>query len=88
MLKDVLAGRHPMTIQHAKRIEEFLGIGADWLLYGDEDAKECPCGDAMIRYLKKHPDVRREIWEKMTDGGGEESKPQSESTDMQESSIR
>lgn len=65
VLKDVLAGRHEMTIQYAKKIEEFLGIGADWLLYGDEDAKECPCGDVMIRYLKKHPEIRREIWEKI-----------------------
>lgn len=72
LLKDVLAGRRQMTIHYAKKIEEAFDIGSDWLLYGDEDAKEYPCGETMIRYLKKHPNVRREIWKRMSeDDSGE-----------------
>lgn len=65
ILSDVLAGRKQLTIRYAKKIEEALGIGADWILYGDESAKDCPCTDAMIRFIKKHPEIRTEIYEKM-----------------------
>ncbi len=54
-----------MTVRYAKKIEDALGIGEDWLMYGKEDAKECPCGEAMIRFLKNHPKLRMEIWEEM-----------------------
>ncbi|MCD8011775.1 MAG: helix-turn-helix domain-containing protein [Lachnospiraceae bacterium] len=65
MLGDVIAGRKKLTIFYAKKIEESLGIGADWLMYGDEKAKEYPLSDAMIRYMKEHPEIRKEIFERM-----------------------
>ncbi|MCD8397386.1 MAG: helix-turn-helix transcriptional regulator [Lachnospiraceae bacterium] len=65
MLGDVLAGKRQLTIRYAKKIEEALDVGADWLLYGDEDAKECPLSDEMTSYIKKHPELRKEIREKM-----------------------
>lgn len=63
MLNDVIAGRHQMTVKYAKRLEETLGIGADWILYGDEAAKEYPCDDRMVRYIKKHPEIRKQLWD-------------------------
>lgn len=67
MLNDVISGRRQMTIRYAQKIEETLGVGADWILFGDEAAKDYPCGESMIRFLKKHPEIRKEIWEKMQD---------------------
>ncbi|MCC8044657.1 MAG: helix-turn-helix domain-containing protein [Clostridiales bacterium] len=73
MLSDVMTGKRQMTIRYAKKIEEALGIGADWILYGDESAKNCPCTDAMIRFIKKHPEIRTEIYEKMKEEKAKES---------------
>lgn len=70
MLKDIMSGRYQMTIHYAQKVEDAMGVGADWLLYGDEDAKDYPCGSEMINYLKRHPDARKELWEKMHDGAG------------------
>lgn len=65
MLGDVISGRKPLTIRYARKIEETLGVGMDWLLYGDERAKETPCDEVMIKYIKTHPDVRKEIRKRM-----------------------
>lgn len=65
LLNEVLSGKQQLTIKCAKKIEAALGIGADWLLYGDEDAKDYPLSDAMIKYMKKHPEIRKEIFERM-----------------------
>ncbi|MCC8080535.1 MAG: helix-turn-helix transcriptional regulator [Lachnospiraceae bacterium] len=65
MLRDVISGRKKLTIRYAGRIEEAMGIGADWLLYGDEDAKDYPLSDTVIRYMKKHPEIRKDIYRKM-----------------------
>ncbi|MCD8336908.1 MAG: helix-turn-helix domain-containing protein [Lachnospiraceae bacterium] len=65
LLNEVLSGKQQLTIKCAKKIEASLGIGADWLLYGDEDAKEYPLSDALIKYMKKHPEIRKEIHERM-----------------------
>ena len=64
-LSEVMSGKKPLTISYAKKIEEPLGVGADWLLYGDEEAKEYPLTDAMMKYIKTHPEIRKEIKEKM-----------------------
>ena len=58
-----------MTRRFAERVEREFAVGAGWLLYGDEKCKDYPCGDEMIGFLKKNPDVRREVWKKMKDGG-------------------
>ncbi|MCD8104318.1 MAG: helix-turn-helix domain-containing protein [Lachnospiraceae bacterium] len=65
LLNEVLSGKKQLTIKYAKKIEETLGVGADWLLYGDEDAKEYPLSDTVIKYMKKHPEIRKEIYERM-----------------------
>lgn len=69
MLNDVVSGRRQMTIRYAKKIEETLGVGVDWLLYGDEAAKEYPCEDRMVRYIKAHPELRKQIWDEMNESG-------------------
>ena len=46
-------------------MEDELGIGADWLLYGDESQKRWPCSGRMIDYLRRHPEERRKIWMEM-----------------------
>ncbi|MCD7833746.1 MAG: helix-turn-helix domain-containing protein [Lachnospiraceae bacterium] len=65
LLNEILSGKKQLTIKYAKKIEETLGVGADWLLYGDEDAKEYPLSDAVIKYMKKHPEIRKEIYGRM-----------------------
>lgn len=42
-----------------------MGVGADWLLYGDEDANDYPLSDTVIRYMKKYPEIRKDIYRKM-----------------------
>lgn len=69
MLNDVVSGRRQMTIRYAKKIEETLGVGMDWLLYGEEAAKAYPCSESMIGYLKKHPEMRKQIWDAMKEDG-------------------
>jgi hypothetical protein len=49
----------------AKRIEDACGIGTEWLLHGDEDAKYHPCGQRMNSFLKRHPEARKLVWEMM-----------------------
>lgn len=74
MLSDVISGRKQLTIRYAKKVEEALGVGADWLLYGDERAKDYPFTDTMMKYIKTHPDIRKEIQESMkTDGMTEDN---------------
>lgn len=68
MLADVISGRKQLTIRYAKKFEETLGVGSDWLLYGDEKAKEYPLSDEMIRFLKEHPEIRKDIQERMDVG--------------------
>lgn len=70
LLNDVISGRNQMTIRYARKIEETLGVGADWLLYGDEAAKKYPCSESMIKFLKSNPDVREEVWKKMKEREG------------------
>lgn len=64
-LQAIMKGERLLSLRYAERMEEEYGVGADWLLYGREAAKEYPCGREMISYLKHHPEVRKEIWEKM-----------------------
>ena len=57
--------RISMSAKFAQRVEDELGIGADWLLYGDESQKRWPCSGRMIDYLRRHPEERRKIWMEM-----------------------
>ncbi len=58
MLSDVMSGRKPLKIRYAKKIEEALGVSADWLMYGYEETKDYPLTDAMMNYIKTHPEIR------------------------------
>ena len=57
--------RRKLTMRMAKRIEDACGIGTEWLLHGDEGAKYHPCGQRMNSFLKRHPEARKLVWEKM-----------------------
>lgn len=47
-----------------RKIADYFDVGVDWLAYGDELAKDYPVNEGMIEFLKKNPEVRKEIWEK------------------------
>ncbi|MCD7751948.1 MAG: helix-turn-helix domain-containing protein [Lachnospiraceae bacterium] len=68
-LNALMEGRREMTRRFAERVEREFDVGADWLLYGDETCKKWPCGEEMIGFLKKNPNVRREVWKQMKNGG-------------------
>ena len=57
--------RISMSSKFAQRVEDELGIGAEWLLYGDETQKRWPCSVRMIDYLRRHPEERKKIWHEM-----------------------
>ena len=65
IIEDVVYGRRKLTLRMAQRIEDACGIGTEWLLHGDEDAKYHPCGQRMTSFLKKHPEARKLVWEMM-----------------------
>ena len=48
-----------------KKMAEAFSVGFDWLAYGNEDAKEFPCDDAMISFLNSNPELRKYISKKM-----------------------
>lgn len=60
-------GHARLTIENAQIIEDLLGIGIEWLLYGDEEKKVAPVGQRMEQWLWKHKDVRVKIWRMMLD---------------------
>lgn len=78
MLSEVMSGKKPLTINYAKKIEEPLGVGADWLLYGDEEAKEYPVTETMMKYIKTHPEARKKIKEMMNENGTERAEEEKE----------
>ena len=41
-------GHMRLTIENAQKIEDEYGVGAEWLLYGDERKKSFPVGRRMI----------------------------------------
>ncbi|MCD7825535.1 MAG: hypothetical protein LUH14_06210 [Clostridiaceae bacterium] len=48
---------------------EELGVGKEWLMYGDEHSKEYPCGRHMKAYLNEHPERREIVWKWMQEDG-------------------
>ena len=63
-------GRREMTKGLAKKLENAYDVSSKWLLYGDELSKDWPCGDKMISFLERHPEVRKYVWEKMMEEDG------------------
>lgn len=64
-LQDLMNDRRKLTARYAEKIEKAFAVGADWLLFGIEEAKEYPCGNEMIGFLKQNPEVRKLVREKM-----------------------
>jgi transcriptional regulator with XRE-family HTH domain len=64
-LVEVEFGRRKMTTRFAKKIEDACDISASWLLYGDEQSKENPCGEKMIEFLRNTPEARKLVKEMM-----------------------
>lgn len=48
-----------------RRISESLGVGMDWVLYGDESRKKFPCDMKMVEFLKEHEEIREMLWVRM-----------------------
>lgn len=59
----IFAGKQKFTENFARKIESEFKVGADWLLYGDETAKNYPLTDYVIYYLKSNEELRKMIWQ-------------------------
>lgn len=46
------------------KIVETCGVGADWLLYGNNSRKDYPLTDQIIEFFWDEPELRKLIWEK------------------------
>lgn len=58
-------GHMRLTKENAQKIEDEYGVGAEWLLYGDESKKDYPVGKRMIEWLWENKDEREKIWHLM-----------------------
>ena len=58
-------GHVRLTKENAQKIEDEYGVGAEWLLYGDESKKDYPVGKRMIEWLWENKDEREKIWHLM-----------------------
>ena len=56
-------GHVGLTVENAKKIEDAYGIGAEWILYGDEGKKRYPIGNKILDYLWNHEEERKRLWE-------------------------
>ena len=54
-----------LTEENAQKIEDRFGVGAEWILYGDDERKNYPIGRRMIEWLWKHEDERKRLWRLM-----------------------
>ena len=57
-LSQIELGNRPLTEKRANDIAEKLHVSVDWLLYGDERAKDYPVDAEMVEWLKAHPEKR------------------------------
>lgn len=55
----------PLNSDKAKKIADALNVGVDYILYGDESKKTYPVNDVLIEWLWSHPEIRKEIWDKI-----------------------
>lgn len=58
-------GMRTITLRQAKKIADACNVGIDWLMYGEETAKEYPLNDRMLEYLQKYPEIRKMVLEKI-----------------------
>lgn len=54
----------PSTFSAAK-IEEQFDVGADWIMYGNEEKKEFPLSEKLIKWLWTKPEIRKKLWKEM-----------------------
>ena len=54
----VETGNNPLSEKMASEIADRLHLGVDWLLYGNERAKDWPLDTEMVDWLKEHPEKR------------------------------
>ena len=54
----VETGNNPVSEKMASEIADRLHLGVDWLLYGNERAKDWPLDTEMVKWLKEHPEKR------------------------------
>ena len=64
-------GTTNLTSFSAAKIEEQFNVGADWLMYGDEEKKDFPVSKKLIDWLWENEDVRKTLWERMIKTGHE-----------------
>lgn len=62
-------GHVKLTVENAQKIEDEYGVGAEWLLYGDESKKDYPVGRKMIEWLWENKEERERIWNLMREKG-------------------
>ena len=55
----------PRSLKKIQQMAEQKNMGLEYVLCGDELAKENPCGFEMQAYLRNHEEIRKEIWEQM-----------------------
>lgn len=64
-LSEILRENCPLSLDKAKKIADALNVGVDYILYGDVSKKDNPINDTLIRWLWSHPEIRKEIWDKI-----------------------
>lgn len=64
-LSEIFREKHPLSLDKAKKIADALDVGVDYILYGDETKKDNPVNDNLIRWLWSHPEIRKEIWDRI-----------------------
>lgn len=62
-------GTTHLTPFTSARIEDEFDVGADWLMYGDEEKKEDPVSKKLIDWLWTKPEVREKLWKAMRRNG-------------------
>lgn len=58
-------GTRLINHRQAKKIADACNVGIDWLMYGEETAKEYPLNDRMLEYLQKYPEIRKMVLKKI-----------------------
>lgn len=63
-------GEYLLTRHTAEKLAIALEVGVEWLLTGDEEKKEYPVDGKMTEWLWKHPEIRKELWNRMKKDDG------------------
>lgn len=59
------SGKGIITERQLQKLADACSVDYDWIVFGDENAKEIPCNDEMVTFLKRHPEIRRQIYRQM-----------------------